>query len=652
MRRTRRSDERGSSKGRTSAPLTLADRVLFIGVVLGSLVTSAVRFSGGRNAFGPPKAVIFAAGVALALIGLSFAPASLARVVSIMKRSRVGWALMAAVLLAALSSVTAFDPRRALLGGYPDYRGFATLLGVAALGVAWIAVWVRDGGPRLIGRTTVVLSLAPLSYAFLQRVGVYPADWRGQFRVGSLLGNPSNFGVYLLIVAPLVLWVLASEKSSVWRILAGASAAGSVAAIFWTLSRGAWVGGIAAVAVAGGLVLVSGKARARRAQLALVLVSAVLLVSVAAAVTPGFTHRASHLLDAGSKTARLRLSAWNSSAHMALARPLLGWGPDNFRYVLRLFQAPGQIGGAYGYQVVESAHNLEADTATSSGLLGVAGLSGLTLVRRARTDRDPGLPIALAAALTGAFVALQFHYVTMDTGAALAMVFAGVVMLEVPEVSVAGAGDEGGSLRWIVLGVGVLYAAACIALACVVVADARSVSATRLALRGAPWATVEAEFKSARALAPWEPEFDRVEGSAANAVLLNHFDRAAYLDGLAAYDRAVHAHPGDAVMAAARADLLLAAGESSRDRALIVEAAEAFGAVERMDPNTGIATVGRATALLSLGQTEQAVSLLKSGLSRSPRYRLGWENLAAAYDKLGNAAAAAAARKETAKIPK
>lgn len=632
-----------------------AGRILFLGVVLGSLVTSSVRLSSGRNPFGPPKAAVLAAGVSLALLGLFLAPGSLARVISTLKRSRLAWALMALTGLAGLASATAFDPRRALLGGYPDYRGFVTILGFSALGVAWIAVWLREDGPRLIGRATAGLSLVPLAYAFLQRLGVFPADWRGTLRVGSLLGNPSNFGVYLLIVTPIVLWVLVAEKNVAWRIIAGVSAACSVLALIFTLSRGAWVGAIAAVGVAAALVFASSRWSVSRMRLTYASATALLLVVFAAAVTPGFLHRASRLLDASSRTGSMRLNTWASSVNMALARPLLGWGPDNYRYVSRMFQGRGQIGGSNGYQVVESAHNLLADAATSLGLAGmvavlaVAGLSGLALTRRVRISPDPGLVIALAAALAGAFVALQFHYVTMDTGALLAMVLAGAVAMDGADADAVPT-KPAARVRWVALGLCAMYAVACVGAIGVVGADALSGSATRLAVGGASWASAEREFAMARSLAPWEPEIDGAEGSAATTVLLKRYDDGAYRDGLAAFDRVIRSHPGDAAARAARANLLLVAGRVSRNRRILADAEQAFAAVESMDPNTGVATVGRGIALLSLGRTEEAVSTLKAGLKRSPRLRAGWENLAIAYGRLGENALAERARRKAQRI--
>jgi predicted Zn-dependent protease len=104
-------------------------------------------------------------------------------------------------------------------------------------------------------------------------------------------------------------------------------------------------------------------------------------------------------------------------------------------------------------------------------------------------------------------------------------------------------------------------------------------------------------------------------------------------------------HPGDPVVAAERANLILNAGIAARDKAMLAKAERAFAEAEAMDPGSGVIKVGRATALLSLGETARAIQLFKSGLERSPNYRSGWKNLALAYERIGETTAAEDARR-------
>jgi tetratricopeptide (TPR) repeat protein len=290
------------------------------------------------------------------------------------------------------------------------------------------------------------------------------------------------------------------------------------------------------------------------------------------------------------------------------------------------------------------------DSAASLGAAGLAlvllvvVLAARRLVIGARAGSEPARSVAFAASLTGAFVALQFHYVTMDTGAILAMVLAGVISTRDPaeqrvsETAVAAA-------RWSALAVGCVYALVACILIALVAADATSFAATRRILGGAAWEQASGDFARVRRLAPWEPRLARSEGEAATAVVLRGYDASAYRDGLAAFDRAGRMHPGDPVVAAERANLILNAGIVARDKAMLAEAERAFAAAEGMDPSSGVIKVGRATALLSLGETDQAIRWFESGLELSPNYRSGWTNLALAYERTGNTAAAEDARR-------
>jgi Flp pilus assembly protein TadD len=330
---------------------------------------------------------------------------------------------------------------------------------------------------------------------------------------------------------------------------------------------------------------------------------------------------------------------------MALARPFLGFGPNQFRFAYPAFQAPGQIDGRTGYPVVEAAHNLEADTATSFGLLGLAALiacgvlAGMVVFRSIAGRReDAALATALGLGLLCGVVALQFHYVTMDTGPPLAVLLSGLVWVEARQrdaeawVASPAASRAAG---WSLAAVGLAYAGAAIMVAGLIGADRAEARAASLAAAKAPWPVVRAELARAESLAPWEAQIIRARGTIATAVLGRRFDSAVAVDGIKAFDAAVAMTPADAVLASERGNLMLAAGLTAKDSGLLKRAITTFAEAERMDPNTGIAMAGRASALLALGRTNEAIKLFERAVLLSPRYGEGWRNLALAYRTAG-----------------
>lgn len=651
-----------AATGMTGTLDRVARGVLWAGVALGAFGVPSVLWLGLRNPFGSPKVLVLALAAALSLVGLALERDALACVIYSIRRSRTAWALTALCALAALSTVTAIDPRQALLGGYPDYRGLLSVFAYAAVGAGALALWARNGAALWLGRGASACLLLVGALGALQRAGVFPVGVRGDFgtawRVSSTLGNSSNLGVFLVVILPIVAWTALNDTRRGWRVLSWIATGLGALSLVWTLSRGAWLAAITIALVGGAALIWSRRGPGANRRTVLLGAGVALIVLVAAvALTPTFSKRASRLLDSGSTTGAWRLSTWRSAAAMTMARPFLGFGPNQFRYAYPQFQAPGQIDGRTGYPVVESAHNLEADTGTSFGLLGLVallavGVTSARVVLRSQALRidesaaplasaspgNSGLVLALGLGLLGGAVALQFHYVTMDTGPLLAVVLAGLVGAEAYRASEPMPAAQASRHLGAAVGtatVAVLYLAAVIAASGLIGADRSLARADTLVRAGAPWKVVSAELARAEGLAFWEPQVVRSRGTLATAVVAKRFNSAAALEGIRALDAASGMTPADAVLAAERGNLLLAAGVAAKDRALLDRSVAAFAEAERMDPNTGIAMAGRASALLALHRTAEAIALFRRALELSPRYAQGWRNLAIAYRESG-----------------
>ncbi len=654
-KKRRRGDNRQNvTKPPAQAPWSVAEWMLVAGTLGGAFGTSLAFLPlGGTNPFGPAKALVLSCACVLVMLGLALDADSRARVWSLVRGSWLAWAAAGLLGLAALATVTALSPAQAIAGGLPDYRGLLSACGYGIIGLGAIAVWARPGGTTLVARTAVVAAAVVSLFGLLQLAHAVPGgpDGTRSWRVASLLGNASNLGLFVLAVLPLVVLAALAEESRAWRVSAILASAGAVWLLLLTQSRGAWLGALV-VLIGAAVTAVAARKQAsgRRKWLAIGLAGLALLALVSVVAVPSLRVRASTLLDTRSRTAQWRLSAWESATQMSLARPFLGYGPDNFRYAYPPFQAAGQVDGARGYQVVEAAHNLELDTAASFGLMGLAALVGMvalvavSLLRqwRAGPERRP-IAIALAASLLGMLVGLQFHYVTMDLGALAGLLLGGVVAFDPRSAMRAETSPE--SVRWAAWSGAALYAAAAMAVLLAFSADVTVGRAIDAASTGAPWATVSAQTQAAAKRAPWEPQVRRATGTAATVVLLGRPDAQAARDGEAALDEVIATRSLDVVLASERANLLLAAGIGLRDRAMLERAADAFGEVEAMDPGTGIAPAGRAAALLSLGRAQESIPVFESALKRSPRYRLGWTNLARAYDAVGRKADAQKALK-------
>jgi O-antigen ligase len=125
--------------------------------------------------------------------------------------------------------------------------------------------------------------------------------------------------------------------------------------LLWSYARSAQVG-----AVAGAIVLVLlQQGRKRRWGLSLLGV-----VLVAAAALPSTRMRFADFLETGAEQTRLNL--WRSAVDGIAARPLLGYGPGNFRHLLEQHAVPGV------YDAKGHVHNDFLMHACNAGLLGLA----------------------------------------------------------------------------------------------------------------------------------------------------------------------------------------------------------------------------------------------------------------------------------------
>ncbi|MDH4140646.1 MAG: O-antigen ligase family protein, partial [Coriobacteriia bacterium] len=371
-----------------------------------------------------------------------------------------------------------------------------------------------------------------------------------------------------------------------------------------------------------------------------------LLVAVilAAMVMPQVFGRVTSVLDAGTGTAYWRLSTWRSSADMMLDRPVLGFGVNGFRYAYPAYQEAGQNDGRHGYVPIEAAHNLEADTVVSLGLLGLVALlviaveCGLALWRRAvGTDAGRMQAVAVAASLVGAVVALQFHYVTLDTGPLLIALLAVTATREVAEDTrrLSQRDSVSPAVRWIAGALALAFVAVTVCAAGLVIADRESARAVALSRAGAPWPEVRDVAETAAQLAPWEASVARTGGRAGTVRLTQAYDSDAARDGLAAYDRAIALSPSDPVLVYERANLLAVSAMGSRDPATLESALDGFEHAGAMDPNSGMALVGQARVALVFGDTEAGIALLEEAVELSPLYVPAWDDLAKAYRLLG-----------------
>ena len=312
---------------------------------------------------------------------------------------------------------------------------------------AWRALFAAQ-----IAVGTVVAGLAMARYAGWE-LPLYGALREADFpRIGGALGNPVQLGAYMAVNAVLACGLAARSLALPdrtgrrlatafgWIALAGVHGGGVVLAG----SVAGYAGLLAALAAAvlGGLWRARGLRRwcAAAALLASGVLTVVAVLRLVDPAGPAGNPIDAPVLDYVAEvhierpSIQARFGAWRAGIEGLAARPLLGWGPENFNAVF------GRFASGYAAATIphDRAHNALIEAAAGTGTVGLAAwlaLWGLTfavlwraLPSLARPERM--LALFVAAALAGRLVQDQFQFGSAATSLQYVLLLGYAVRLE------------------------------------------------------------------------------------------------------------------------------------------------------------------------------------------------------------------------------
>ena len=183
---------------------------------------------------------------------------------------------------------------------------------------------------------------------------------------GGFFNNANDFGIAMVIAAPLAFYLYKSVKPVVLKIIAGIFAITFVVSILVSSSRGAALGLFAA------LVAYWLKSKNKLTSLALVFTIAVGLWLIAPDAWQDRFVSAKNYNEDATASARIRL--WQGGISMFLDHPLTGVGINNFPIAWISNYRPSGVGGA------TVAHNIFIEAAAELGIGGLIILIGVLIV--------------------------------------------------------------------------------------------------------------------------------------------------------------------------------------------------------------------------------------------------------------------------------
>ena len=308
---------------------------------------------------------------------------------SIIPRSRLHLAVLALASAWLIAAWFAQDRYLALFGEDDRYLGLTYLADMIILYIA-CAVAVREArDTTLLFAAIAIGASVALGYAAAQAVGADPFSWQdaSTSRPFSTFGNPDHFGHFLSVLFGLAFGAAVAARSLVAKTAGAVGVGASLAAASIVATRGTALG-IVASALAAPLV-----APARRRAVVGTGLIAIALLAIFTTTPLGDRMRAT--LAGATQD---RTTFWAASVRAYAARPVTGYGPDNFRFAYAQHRpSPAEVPLAIEPQ--SSAHDWLLDAAAMTGSLGLIGLLVLfivgTLELSALARPMPGVGVAL-----------------------------------------------------------------------------------------------------------------------------------------------------------------------------------------------------------------------------------------------------------------
>ncbi len=316
--------------------------------------------------------------------------------------------------VALLSCVTSIDPARSFFGAYRTYvYGWLPM-------VVWFLLFFftsqikSEKAAGLVARVAVLSAGLASLYGLLQYTGYEVFDRMPRVvggRVWSSLGNPIYFGAIALMALPLALnrWKFANFIA-VLLIISG---------LVVSLSRSAWLGSAAAVAVL--LFVQRPKMSANRFKI----ITTLAAVGIFAFLFPQARGRLKDLINIHESSNVGRVEGWKGGMQVWRQHPVLGTGPDTFFEAFRPYRSQKYIASAGNGVTQAHAHNEIIQMAATLGSAGLAAYLwiGVAFIRRLKPFASP----AMVASLAGIFIQNQFNPPSVAT-AAWTAIFAGLVI--------------------------------------------------------------------------------------------------------------------------------------------------------------------------------------------------------------------------------
>lgn len=371
-----------------------------------------------------PRALLLRAAVGLGAGMLLWGAAS-ARVTAADLRDPILWSLVALTAVSGAAALAGPSPRHSLVGDLQRMWGSVQWAYLTVLYLV-MRTFLRDAEWRLLLRVALYVAVGVAAFAVLEFAVERALPMASGQGIVSTLGNRGYLGAYMLLASGLAVVVADRSEGPAPSAARGAAAVGLFGVVLLLSgSRAALAGGLVGGGVAAALLLLdrsrrsTSAARWTAAGLAAValVTGGIWLVAPEALLEVPVLERVARI-DPASGGLAARFGAWKAGVEGWAARPLTGWGMENFSLVYDRFADPGMHRVNPETRMFwDRPHNVLVGNLVHSGPVGTVAYLAVwasLFAVGARGWRTGRLGTAEAAALLGALsgylVYLQFWF--------------------------------------------------------------------------------------------------------------------------------------------------------------------------------------------------------------------------------------------------
>jgi O-antigen ligase len=391
--------------------------------------------------FLPPdwgKTLIFRSVVALLLLLFAFELLYKKKFPNLrnIKKNSVFWLLIVLAGVFLLAAIFSVDPHSSFWGSPVRSGGIVTFLFYIAFAILLFVV-ARHHDWRKIFNLSIIVGVLVSLVGLIQFYGLFKNIFLSfSERPPSTIGNPIFLSIYILLLFFITLSFFItqpfeSERQKIKKIGYFAALVIFFWAILVTDTRATFIGLFVGTVC---FLLMYPKKMAK-----LKIITVVSLVVILTAIfyinsishLPAFLEKNTIIKDISSRislkniSSDQRFAAWKIAISALKAKPLLGWGPENFQVGFDKFYSPSIIpydpNGLADWW--DRAHNIFLDIGTQAGILGLLAyfaLFGVVIVKlqQAKRDADQSKKIIIngvQATLIGYLVANLFSFDTFTS---------------------------------------------------------------------------------------------------------------------------------------------------------------------------------------------------------------------------------------------